>query len=105
MAKKTTVTVVDDIDGSTENVSTHAFSFQGKKYEIDLSEKNARELERLLAPYIENATSLGRQARKPVTKSAYGPVREWLEANGYTVPSRGRYPKELIEAYESRNKG
>lgn len=30
-------------------------------------------------------------------------IREWANANGYTVNSRGRIPAEVVEAYDAAN--
>jgi Lsr2 len=48
MAKTTTVTVTDDIDGSA-NAETIELSYKGTAYTIDLSKKNVTALERLLS--------------------------------------------------------
>ena len=41
---QTSVTFVDDIDGSTEGVEHYAFSWLGRDYEIDLAPKSAKKL-------------------------------------------------------------
>ena len=45
MATHTTVTFVDDIDGSTtEGVEHYTFNWLGTDYEIDLAPKSAKKL-------------------------------------------------------------
>ena len=44
MAKKVTVTLVDDFDGDGPADETVEFSIDGVSYEIDLSVKNAKRL-------------------------------------------------------------
>ena len=44
MAKKVTVTLVDDFDGEAAADETVEFALDGVSYEIDLSAKNATKL-------------------------------------------------------------
>jgi hypothetical protein len=46
MARQTTVTVIDDLDGSA-NAKEVTFSLNGESWTIDLSAKNRNALERL----------------------------------------------------------
>jgi hypothetical protein len=50
MATKLTKTLIDDLDG-TEASETVRFAIGGKSYKIDLSAKNAKQLDKLLEPY------------------------------------------------------
>ena len=52
MAQK--VMLIDDLDGS-EGAETIRYSVDGKDYEIDLSEKNAKRLRDALTEFIEKA--------------------------------------------------
>ncbi len=45
MATKTLVQLSDDIDGSTDNVSTVTFAYEGVQYEVDLNESNRKQLD------------------------------------------------------------
>jgi hypothetical protein len=58
MARRTHITVVDDIDGSPA-AETIAFSYQGRDYEIDLSESNAARLRSMMRDYADHARSVG----------------------------------------------
>ena len=77
MAKQTTVTVTDDLDGSA-NAKEVTFSLNGESWTIDLSAKNRNALEKALKPYIAKATKQGR--RRPAASSrktaARGPRRD-----------------------------
>lgn len=53
MAQRVVVTLSDDIDGS-EAAETIAFGLDGKSYEIDLNEANAKKLRKALAPYVDS---------------------------------------------------
>ncbi len=70
MAKQTTVTVTDDLDGSA-NAMEVTFSLNGESWTIDLSAKNRNALEKALKPYIAKATKQGR--RRPVSASRRSP--------------------------------
>ena len=53
MAKKVTVTLVDDFDGEGPADETVEFSIDGVNYEIDLSSKNAQKLRNELKPWLD----------------------------------------------------
>ncbi|MDV8022207.1 Lsr2 family protein [Rhodococcus sp. IEGM 1330] len=119
MAKQIFVQLVDDLDdkeipdGTGENIT---FSVNGNEYEIDLSDKNAKEFYRKLDYYIGHSTKVGgRKARKSTkagatTSSTGAPkrdaaqtraIREWAQANGYEISTRGRIPASVEEAFDA----
>ncbi|GAA2453148.1 Lsr2 family protein [Streptomyces glaucus] len=101
MAQKVVVTLFDDIDGS-EAAETIAFGLDGKSYEIDLSEANAEQLRKALAPYVAAGRKRSRSGRTyQQTEVAPDPaaVRAWAQANRMEVPARGRIPKRVYEAF------
>ena len=108
MAKQTTVTVTDDLDGSA-NATEVSFSLNGESWTIDLSAKNRTALEKALKPYIAKATKRGRPRRASAsTKSGGRPsrtdvavVREWAKSNGYSVSDRGRVSSTVQQAYDA----
>jgi len=112
MASRTTVTLIDDLDGSTGEISTVSVSLDGHAVELDLSQANYDKLQQALAPYL----AAGRKTRSTSTRSrrSSAPVatgdgkqqdaqaiREWAEANGHQVSSRGRVKKEIVDAYQA----
>ncbi|WP_306361564.1 Lsr2 family protein [Nocardia sp. CC227C] len=107
MAKKVTVTLVDDYDGESKADETVYFSLDGMDYEIDLSLKNAGKLRGSLEPWTEKARKVGRSKRKgtggktrpAVDREESTAIREWARAQGHQVSSRGRIPAEIVEAY------
>ena len=56
MATVTRTFLVDDIDGSTEDVENVRLSLDGTKFEIDLSAVNAARLREKLAKFVEHGT-------------------------------------------------
>lgn len=109
MAQKVTIALVDDVDGS-EATETVQFGLDGKSYEIDLSEKNAKKLRKALESWVDSSrkvTGAGKGARRSSATAGSGrdlkAVREWAAANGYEVSSRGRVPANIIEAYDAAN--
>ncbi|MFF6780853.1 histone-like nucleoid-structuring protein Lsr2 [Streptomyces sp. NPDC012510] len=101
MAQRVVVTLSDDIDGS-EAAETIAFGLDGKSYEIDLNEANAKKLRKALAPYVEAGRKRSRSGKAyQQTQVAPDPaaVRAWAQANKLEVPSRGRIPKKVYEAF------
>ena len=120
MATMTTVSLVDDLDGSVA-AETVAFSLDGANYEIDLTDKNAKKLRDALANFTAHARRIdgGRRVAavrgakaKPAkaTKSAArtapdreqtAAIREWARAAGYEVSERGRLSAAVLDAFES----
>lgn len=108
MAKKTIVTLVDDLtgediaDGKGETVS---FALDGKSYELDLTTKNADKFRGLFQDYIAVATKVGRKTRTTQynnTKTNTKEIREWAKEQGMDVPDRGRLPADVMEAWNKK---
>lgn len=113
MAQKTTVHLVDDLDGS-EADETVAFALDGTSYEIDLSADHAADMRDAFAPYVGAARRApaggGRRAaaRRSAGASASASdrqrtaeIRQWARDSGMEVNERGRIPSRVIEAYEA----
>lgn len=107
MVQKYVVELLDDLDGS-DATDTVAFALDGVSYAIDLSDANATKLRDAFSSYVNaarKADSSTRAAKPRATKGAakpdLGAVREWANANGYEVSSRGRIPTTVTEAYEA----
>ena len=62
MAQRVVVTLSDDIDGS-EAAETIAFGLDGKSYEIDLNQANAKKLRKALAPYVDAGRKRSRSGK------------------------------------------
>ncbi|WP_430335897.1 histone-like nucleoid-structuring protein Lsr2 [Rhodococcus sp. ACT016] len=106
MAQKVVVQLVDDLDGDPIDIGgeTISFAVNGVDYSIDLNDKNATEFHRKLDYYIKYATRVGgRKATRPAKQASNGAstqqIREWANANGYTVSARGRVAADIVEAY------
>ncbi|WP_330289585.1 histone-like nucleoid-structuring protein Lsr2 [Streptomyces sp. NBC_00576] len=103
MAQRVVVTLSDDIDGS-EAAETIAFGLDGKSYEIDLNQTNAKKLRRALEPYVDAGRKRSRSGKAyKQTEIAPDPsaVRAWALANKFDVPTRGRIPKKVYEAFNA----
>jgi hypothetical protein len=103
MAKQTTVTLIDDLDGGTAAESV-LFALDGTSYEIDLSAKNAKALRSALAVYVAAArkTSGGVKRKAGRSASDADQIRAWAKENGHAVSERGRISAELRNLYASR---
>ncbi|MFI6943853.1 Lsr2 family protein [Streptomyces sp. NPDC050418] len=110
MAQRVVVTLFDDIDGS-EAAETVAFGLDGKSYEIDLNQTNAKKLRKTLAPYLEagrkqagrSAAKAGRTVKHTAVAADPAAVRAWARSHKMDVPARGRIPKKVYEAFEAAN--
>ena len=105
MASKTTVELLDDIDGKPA-AETVTFGIDGRDFEIDLSEKNAKALRKALEPFAGAGRRVsGRLTRGNAIKVATGvdnqAVRAWAASNGIELSTRGRIPGDAIEQYRA----
>ena len=105
MSKQTITIINDDLDGS-EGAETVSFALQGTEYSIDLSPKNLAKLEKSLGPFIEAGTKVSarrspRRSKSASSKPDSAAIRQWGRDNGYEVPTRGRVPQAVVEAYEA----
>ena len=108
MATVTRTFLVDDLDGSLDDVGSVLFSLDKKNFEIDLSAANEARLRDNLARFVDAATPLrpqrGRTARKagksvPAGRKQTHAIREWARVNGYEVSARGRIPAAIQKAF------
>jgi Lsr2 len=121
MAQQTTVTFVDDLDGS-EASGTVEFALDGRSYQIDLSDENTAMLRDALEPFITAARKAGGRssgrgrgrgqgqpaAEKPAAsnREETAAIREWARQHGHQISERGRIPKSVRDAYrEAQNSG
>ena len=107
MAQQVKVSWLDDVDGS-EASETVSFELDGRVYEIDLSEQNAARLRGLLADFVAAGRRVGgrvagpSQTPRPVASERTPAIRAWAQAQGYTVPARGRLSGDIVRAYDER---
>ncbi|MFK0159975.1 Lsr2 family protein [Streptomyces sp. NPDC090493] len=110
MAQKTVVLITDDISGGDAD-ETLVFGLDGKTFEIDLNNKNAKKLRDALAPYIEagrkTGAKTGGRGRATAARSGSSEdtaaIRAWAKEQGYEVNDRGRVPSTIREAYAKVN--
>ena len=82
MAKQTTVTLIDDLDGSVAEEQVE-FAVDGRSYEIDLSAANSARLRDLLAPFVTAA----RAERQHYLIGEIAPRLEQRVIEEYDVPN------------------
>lgn len=111
MAQRVQTLLEDDFDGSEADESV-GFGLDGAEYEIDLTAANAAELRDILEPWVAHARRTGgrrkRGARQSQTQASSGPstadIRAWAQENGWDVPSRGRIPSNIRNAYHAAHR-
>ncbi|BBY57996.1 histone-like nucleoid-structuring protein Lsr2 [Mycolicibacterium sarraceniae] len=111
MAKKVTVTLVDDFDGAGAADETVEFALDGVSYEIDLSSKNAQKLRNDLRQWVEASRRVGGRRRGRSGPAGHGrasidreqsaAIRDWARRNGHKVSTRGRIPADIIDAFHA----
>lgn len=103
VAQRVVVTLSDDIEGG-EASETVSFGLDGKSYEIDLNNDNAKKLRDSLARYVEAGRKRAKSG-KTYHRTSVAPdpraVRAWAESNGFEVPARGRIPKKVYDAFNA----
>src|SRR6478735_5660811 len=95
MAKKVTVTLVDDFDGEGAADETVEFGLDGVSYEIDLSSKNASKLRNDLKQWVDAGRRVGGRRRGRSAGSGRGRAaidREQSAAIRTTCPPVGASP-------------
>ena len=117
MAQQMTVTYLDDLDGG-KAAETVAFGLDGASYEMDLSAKNAKNLRKALAEFVEAGRKVkpaspvagGTAGRAPRKTSKAKPsgrtqeiessaIRAWADDNGIAMSARGRISASVQEQY------
>ena len=113
MAQKVQVILTDDLDENVSADETVSFALDGTSYEIDLSEKNAKELRDTFARYVSAARTVSRGGGRAsggrgrpsgggrMDREQAGAIREWARRNGHQVSDRGRIPASVVNAYEA----
>lgn len=111
MAKKVTVTLVDDFDGEAAADETVEFSLDGVSYEIDLSSKNAQRLRADLKQWVDAGRRVGgrrrgraagpNRGRGTIDREQSAAIRDWARNNGHSVSTRGRIPADVIDAFHA----
>jgi hypothetical protein len=104
MATRTIVEMTDDLDGKRA-AETVRFGLDGREYEIDLSEKNAKAIRKAFEPWQGSARRVSSRRGGAVTRVETGvdtaAVRAWAASNGIELSARGRLPKDVVEQYRA----
>jgi hypothetical protein len=104
------VQVVDDLTGA-DGARTHRLRGDDTDVEIDLTDKNAADLEEVLAPYLAagrpvTATSHAPRARRRGRSASSGSedsraIRTWAREQGHETSDRGQIPRAIRDAYRA----
>jgi hypothetical protein len=104
MVSRTTVELLDDVDGKPA-AETVTFGMDGREFEIDLTEKNAKALRKALEPWASSARRVGGRKARGTTVVATGvdtkAVRAWAGSNGIEISTRGRISGDVLEQYHA----
>ena len=108
MAKQVSVSMVDDLDGTSTADTTITYSIDGSHYEIDLSTKNADKFHTAMATWVDHSRKVSapegsRRPRKISGGEDFTAIRRWAASQGMTVSPRGRIKSDIVTAYHSRN--
>lgn len=111
MAKKVTVTLVDDFDGEGAADETIEFALDGISYEVDLSSANAQKLRNDFKQWVDigrrvsgrrrGRSGSSNRPRVTMDREQSTAIREWARRNGRKVSARGRIPAEVVDAFHA----
>jgi hypothetical protein len=115
--------LVDEGDRDA-HVETVELSYRGVDYEIDVSARESRAMDRALAPYLKGARRVPKARRAPASRRVAGgrrapagradaaaaaptarEVRAWAAAQGISVSERGRVSADLMSRYRTAHNG
>lgn len=105
LTREVTVTAVDDIDGSVEDVETVNFTYRKAQYSIELSRAHRDEFDAVMAPWIEASRKFRSNPHGRPGRLGYGvgrEIREWLatdEGGNVIVKPTGRLKSEDMERF------
>jgi len=113
MARKVQVILSDDLDENLSADETVSFSLDGTSYEIDLADKNAKEMRDAFSRYVSAARKVGRGNRASgggrsratggrMDREQAGAIRDWARKNGHAVSDRGRIPASVVRPTRQR---
>lgn len=103
--------LIDDINGSRDNVQPVTLTLNGTTYTLDLGTESRDALMAALQPFINHARGGKKTRAKRATKENNGGtkapseianLRHWARENGYEVGDRGRIPQHVQDAYAAR---
>lgn len=112
--KKEDISYSDDITKEvSDDVKTYNFGWLGNYGEIDLNKDNFEYYNEIFQTLFKHGRSGKQLAQAPKQKvndartqrqkrEESQALREWAIANGYSVSTRGRPRKAVIEAYKNR---
>ena len=108
--QRTEVLLEDDLTGGPAE-ETVKFAVDNTDYELDLNARNAADLRRRFAPFVEHARlarprrpSRGR-TRTAANRERTRQMRAWAEQQGIAIADRGRLPRHVIQEYEQARGG
>jgi hypothetical protein len=112
VAVHTTTVLFDDLDASTDGVTTHHFALDGVAWEIDLSEPHLDWLREQLRPFMTAGRRLPASRSNPDAPArartggqpAFKAMRRWWLDNRHrddlpAFASNGRIPDVVRQAY------
>lgn len=119
MARAVTTIVTCDMceqagNTHTTDVNTYSFQYSGTGYEIDLCQMHGQSFENQFGTWIGFARRMGaatttngrrsngRRATASTQTRNLKDVREWARGNGFKLGDRGRIPREVLDAYDSK---
>ncbi|GAA1482265.1 hypothetical protein GCM10009624_27050 [Gordonia sinesedis] len=106
----TVVTVTDDYSGKVIEGDAHEVTviINGEGVTLDLSEASLKAFETAVSKFLKDTPRVTMRVTKSTARTAANypdgyltKVREWANANGHSVYSKGLVKKSIIAEYEA----
>lgn len=114
MATKVTTISIDDLtEVAGDDVKAREWTIDGVTYTADFSDESWAEFLEATQRFADVAQRVKPARGSKAKGKAHGTgparrdpeqtkaIREWGRKRGFTVPERGRLPRELVEAYDN----
>lgn len=102
--------ITDDYTGEQvpeDEARVVRLSYNGKHYELDLSEESATKLDEVIAPFLARTkpqvtSRFPRSGIEKRQRNETKAIREWARENGMQVSARGVISQQVRDAYNER---
>lgn len=106
----TVVTITDDYSGKVIEGHAHEVTviIDGEGVTLDLAEASVKQFETAVSKFVKDTPRVAMRVAKSTARTAanypdgyLNKVREWANANGHSVYSKGLVKKSIIAEYEA----
>ena len=105
----TSITTCDLHNSDAPKATSHTFSVDNRRYEIDLCPQHLAQLSEAIQTFTAAARRSGARTSNVMRRrgvaatpaNRVSEIREWARRNGMNVSAKGRIPVSIMQAYEN----